>query len=511
MALPKLFGWLTLLLVILVVISSSSLCAERFNAEYISKNHMLGGWYFGANLYSSLLGFCAEVVLPWSIAGIGLSRCGAVCLWLWCVVWDNACRLLWFLHERSARGDGHPPSRWPMVVWAVGNDINSLLLVPLVVSLLAWRSQRAQPLLEHAILDTTQSRSVCMFVGCILLASGLVTFEFFVFRVLDDVWWAHIVRLLACPLICLMARTFSTYNGCVYAYCVMLNIMADWTWATVRLLAASIFPGKDTRLLRALIFQGVFEMILRTVSRLLVNMQLTADRMLAFRFLFMAYNDYFLTVLMLQSTSPGFQFWCMLCLKLFRKSVVLHPSVHWIMRHALRRVCCGFRQAGRGNSRTAQEGGESGHTGVQIVQGEAESSSACSQRAAPPPERSLLPDKVLLLSHISSILCCITVTTTLLTDRFLGQGPRMNYQNNLEEVAELLMLLIIAEWMLLGVHIMLGRYWFLGAPAWSPGLDWWADFFPKHFLVGVVSFGLCVARSNERLLGRLASRSDAPQ
>eukprot|EP00959_Pyramimonas_sp_CCMP1952_P387738 8126107-Pyramimonas_sp.AAC.1 len=78
-----------------------------------------------------------------------------------------------------------------------------------------------------------------------------------------------------------------------------------------------------------------------------------------------------------------------------------------------------------------------------------EISSGCSRRAALSPERSLLPDKVLLLSHISSILCCITVTTTLLTDRLLGRGPRMNYQNNLQEVAELLMLLLIAEWMLL--------------------------------------------------------------
>ena len=194
----------------------------------------------------------------------------------------------------------------------------------------------------------------------------------------------------------------------------------------------------------------------------------------------------------------------MLCLKLFRKSVVVHPSVHWIMRHSRRRVCCGLRRTIRGESTTAEEGGDTGQ-----VQ-ESEISPGCSHGAAPSPERSLLPDKVLLLSHISSILCCITVTTTLLTDRLLGRGPHMNDQNNLGELAKLLTLLIIAECMLLGVHITLGRFLFLGAPVWSPGLDWWADFIPKNFLVAVVTFGLCVARSNERLLLRLASRSDAP-
>eukprot|EP00439_Symbiodinium_sp_Y106_P074575 s503_g14.t1 len=83
-------------------------------------------------------------------------------------------------------------------------------------------------------------------------------------------------------------------------------------------------PGRDFRFVRALLYQGVFEIFSATLKACVQGRSL--EDVIVLRFILVGFNEYFLTMLLLESTTPNLQFVGILVLKLCQKSYKTHPG-----------------------------------------------------------------------------------------------------------------------------------------------------------------------------------------
>ncbi|CAE7339366.1 CPK3 [Symbiodinium sp. CCMP2592] len=152
-----LLGRLLLLVAGGAFISSTDLCLEQLNSSFITQYGELSAWYVVANIYSTVFGFYTEVLVPWQLD----KRVPRAAFWIlgsWVMLWDNGCRLAWLFLERAARAAGEAPSRTAMITWAMGNDVNSLLLVPLACSYFASTRPSEEYLPNFDSMGSEESR-----------------------------------------------------------------------------------------------------------------------------------------------------------------------------------------------------------------------------------------------------------------------------------------------------------------------------------------------------------------
>eukprot|EP00439_Symbiodinium_sp_Y106_P070375 s503_g12.t1 len=138
-------------------ISSTDLCLEQLNSSFIKQYGELSAWYVVASIYSTVFGFYTEVLVPWQLD----KRVPRAAFWIlgaWVMLWDNGCRLAWLFLERAARAAGEAPSRTAMITWAMGNDVNSLLLVPLACSYFASTRPSEEYLPNFDSMGSEESR-----------------------------------------------------------------------------------------------------------------------------------------------------------------------------------------------------------------------------------------------------------------------------------------------------------------------------------------------------------------
>ncbi|CAJ1380447.1 unnamed protein product [Effrenium voratum] len=472
-------------IVAMAVISCSDLCFERLNSNYISEHHLLSAWYIIANIYSCCFGFYSDVILPWRLSSV--SRLLTCLLLLWCISWDMGCRLFWFFWERSARLQHEAPKRWPMIFWAVGNDLNSLLVVPIMCTFALQRKPASQELDDRG---TRGGRVDWMALGCMALGLCFTMLDYWIFQVVTDVWWAHVMRLSGCMPLLALTRC-SGEAGRTYGVILVFNLFFDWTWATLRLVAGAILSGRDLRLVRALLYQSVFEIISLTLKGCMRGR--SVEDVIVLRFILTGFNEYFLTMLLLESDTVNLQFCLILVFKLFQKSVKAHPGFRTLMNGLwaalLQRLgmlkCLKVYMAVLGFQHTE------------------------------------LRDKTLLLSHVASLVSCFALASALVTDVLFDAGPFIfdragsRWQNR-QQVALLLLLLFLGEWSMLWLHAHFSYFSRKLVPGWlredlvhwEIDLPWWQSFLSRRWLAAVCSFGLCIARSHEQLLTRLNHRSD---
>ncbi|OLQ02061.1 hypothetical protein AK812_SmicGene15166 [Symbiodinium microadriaticum] len=146
-----LLGRLLLLVAGGAFISSTDLCLEQPLVLYSPKR--------GPRLNSSFIsqyGELSEVLVPWQLD----KRVPRAAFWAWVMLWDNGCRLAWLFLERAARAAGEAPSRTAMITWAMGNDINSLLLVPLACSYVASTRPSEEYLPNTDSMESEESRGL---------------------------------------------------------------------------------------------------------------------------------------------------------------------------------------------------------------------------------------------------------------------------------------------------------------------------------------------------------------
>ncbi|OLP92205.1 hypothetical protein AK812_SmicGene26025 [Symbiodinium microadriaticum] len=206
------------------------------------------------------------------------------------------------------------------------------------------------------------------------------------------------------------------------------------------------------------------------------------------RFILVGFNEYFLTMLLLESTTPNLQFVGILVLKLCQKSYKTHPGCRSLIN--------AFWVAVGGRLKLPR-----------CVQ---------AYMAVFGYDHTEVKDKTLLLSHLSSLICSCSLAAAVLADVAFHPVPSVGIVR--EQTLLLLILVFLSESIMLCFHERFGWLstllvpsWSRDLPQWKPDLQWWASFLtPWRLMVWLASLGLCIARSHEELLTRLSGRSDVP-
>jgi len=465
-------SWLCLLFLLLSIITTTDLFAEKQNSQYIHEHHLLGGWYMVANVYSSFLGFFVQVQMPWYLVCL-VSKNWVWLMFGWCVLWDQIWRLIWLFHERWSRSHGEVPSRWVMLAWAMGNDANSFFVVPISIILASWWERRKlrwatdkSTILE--IEKNTMTRWSFLspdFIVCFLCSIALTALDYYVFHIVDFQWWAHIARLAISVFILISILLYPSKFGCTYAYTIIVNVLVDWSAMTVKL-----FNGEEAGLSNlelALIYLPVYQMLSKIVSTTIDNLELKDEYCIILRFIFIFYSEFLLTMLLVQSYDLTLAFFGTVLIKLLQKTLFTHPASFTFRRYIINKFL------------KHQENIKD----------------------------DTLPDKLLFLSHLSSILCSTCVGVTIFVDRWFT-GPKFRGSKTIHRrVSGIILILFSGEIILLGFHLILNRY-LPTVLVWKVKLQWWRKFIPRYIWLWTACFGLCIIRSNEEIVLRLARRSD---
>ena len=105
----------------------------------IDKYDKLAYSYFGDLTISSAFGFGVQVVMPFYLCNF-TTRLQSICLLLYCLGCDSTFRIIWFLFRLTIEAQPHIWRQVYLMIWALINDLNSLIAVPLF-SYMSYHSQ----------------------------------------------------------------------------------------------------------------------------------------------------------------------------------------------------------------------------------------------------------------------------------------------------------------------------------------------------------------------------------
>mmetsp|Transcript_2994 Transcript_2994/g.7266 ORF Transcript_2994/g.7266 Transcript_2994/m.7266 type:complete len:760 (+) Transcript_2994:466-2745(+) len=343
----RLVGYFSGVFVVIILVGITDVIALQWNEASIQEEHRLTVWYLFANAWSSLLGFYCQAILPWSVGLKGRMRHWIqVCLWLWCVGWDQCMRVWWLYHERAARAAGHEPSRQQMLLWAIGNDLNSLILIPFVFIYLPRRCRwarakavRQEQQADNASDGTPPPRDAHdLLVGCCaVMALALIVLDLPVYQHIRDSWGGHLGRLFICPVLYVMPRLKRpSVITCVYGYVLLQNLTMDWSWATIRIIQGQQDQSSPLGPMSVVVYSVIWQALYTTAGNLIVLSGLPRRGATILLLMFFFWSEYLLMMLLVDTGKFNFNFFAALGLKLIRKPMIFHPGMAKSLRHFYR-------------------------------------------------------------------------------------------------------------------------------------------------------------------------------